>query len=286
MTSATGMIRTARPRQWVKNLLVFAAPLAAGGLGGSGWAVPVCFVAFCAASSGIYCFNDVADRHEDRLHPTKRERPVASGALSVPAALVLGVVLVALALTLAWSVNDELAALLLIYVVLQVAYVVRFKHEPVVDLFIVACGFLLRAIAGGVAAEIEVTQWFVLVAGFGALFMVSGKRYSEMVVLGPEAGTRRSLARYSVSYLRFVWGMAATATVMTYALWAFEAAPEGGLSWHVASIAPFLLGAMRYAVDVDSGAAAEPENVVRKDRALQCIGLVWLALVVAGTFGG
>lgn len=280
------MLRTARPRQWVKNVLVFAAPLAAGGFSGSGWSVVVCFLAFCAASSGIYCFNDVADRREDRLHPVKCQRPVASGELGVVPAVTLGCVLVAVSLALAWLVNESLAALVLIYVVLQVSYVVRFKHEPVVDLFIVACGFLLRSIAGGVAAQIEVTQWFVLVAGFGALFMVSGKRYSEMVVLGPEAGTRRSLARYSVSYLRFVWGMAATTTVMAYALWAFEAAPEGGLSWHVASIAPFLLGALRYAVDVDSGAAAEPETLVRKDRALQCIALVWLALVMVGTFSG
>lgn len=286
MISATGLLRTARPRQWTKNLLVLAAPLAAGGAPGSVLSLVLCFVAFCLTSSGVYAFNDVADRDADRAHPTKRHRPVASGLVSVPAALVLGVVCAVAGIALGTWVDRELGALLGAYLVMQLAYVAWFKHEPVVDIFIVAAGFLLRAVAGALAADLQVSQWFLLVAGFGALFMVSGKRYSEFVVLGSEAGTRRSLARYSASYLRFVWVMAATTTVMAYALWAFEVAPRPGLSWHVASIAPFVLGIMRFAVDVDSGRAAEPEEVLLKDRALQAIGIVWLLVVGAGTWNG
>ena len=130
------------------------------------------------------------------------------------------------------------------------------------------------------------SQWFLLVSGFGSLFIVAGKRYSELHTLGSESGTRRSLVRYTDTYLRFVWSTAAGATVISYSLWAFEQAPDTGVPWHTISIAPFVMGLLRYAVDVDAGTASEPEDIVFRDRVLQLIGLAWLVTVCLGVLVG
>jgi decaprenyl-phosphate phosphoribosyltransferase len=124
-----------------------------------------------------------------------------------------------------------------------------------------------------------------MVAGFGSLFMVAGKRYSELHTLGSEAGTRRSLVRYTDTYLRFVWSIAATSTALAYCLWAFEQV-NGSVPWQSLSIVPFVLGLLRYAVDIDAGKAAEPEDIILGDRGLQAIGVVWLVLVCLGVLGG
>ena len=120
----------------------------------------------------------------------------------------------------------------------------------------------------------------------GSLFIVSGKRYSELHTLGSEAGTRRSLVRYTPTYLRFVWSMAAAGTAMSYSLWAFEMDDRTAVAWHAISIAPFVIGLLRYAVDIDAGTAAEPEDIVYADRSLQLIGVVWLVLFALGVLGG
>jgi decaprenyl-phosphate phosphoribosyltransferase len=276
-----------RPKQWAKNILVVAAPLAAGALGSVSVVVAtgLAFLSFCAISSAGYALNDIADREVDRLHPLKQERPVASGALSVGSALGLSAVLLVVALGLAALAGWQLLVLVAGYGVLQVGYTLWFKHEPVIDLAVVATGFLMRAVAGGVAADLPISQWFLLVAGFGSLFVVSGKRYSELHTLGSEAGTRRSLIRYTPTYLRFVWGISAAAAVMSYSLWAFEMEQSTGLPWHALSIAPFVVALLRYAVDIDAGMAAEPEDIIWRDRPLQLIGLVWLVLVCLGVLG-
>jgi decaprenyl-phosphate phosphoribosyltransferase len=281
---ARALVRAARPRQWVKNLLVVAAPLAAGEVGDADViaATLLAFVSFCLAASAVYLVNDTADREADRLHPTKRLRPIASGALPVPVALAAAGVLAVLALAVGWLADPQLTVLVAAYLGLQVLYAVRLKHEPVLDISIVAAGFLMRAVAGGVAADIPLSQWFLLVSGFGSLFIVAGKRYSELHTLGSEAGTRRSLVRYTDTYLRFVWSTAAGATVISYSLWAFEQAPGSGIPWHTISIAPFLMVLLRYAVDVDAGTASEPEDIVFRDRILQLIGVVWLVTVCLG----
>ena len=276
-----------RPKQWTKNVLVLAAPLAAGDLFRASVAgqTAVAFVAFCCVSSAVYCLNDVADREADRLHPRKSRRPVAAGEISVPAALALGAVLAVAGLALAWLGGWQLLALLAGYLALQVAYAGGLKHEPVLDIIIVAMGFLMRAVAGGIAAGLPISQWFLLVTGFGSLFIVAGKRYSELQTLGNAAGTRRSLVRYTATYLRFVWSMAAAGTVMSYALWAFQVAPRHGIPWHTISIAPFVVGLLRYAVDIDAGTAAEPEDIVLADHMLQALGVLWLVAVSLGVLG-
>ncbi len=281
-------VRAMRPRQWVKNVLVLTAPLAAGRI-----LEPavlrgclLAFVSFCLISATVYLINDVRDAEEDRLHPRKRFRPVAAGELSPATALLLAAVTGVLGFALGFWTDPALGLTLAVYLVVQVLYSVFLKHLPVVDLAVVASGFLLRAIAGGVATGIALSQWFLLVAAFGSFFMIAGKRYSELKSVGAEAGTRRSLTRYSESYLRFAWMLAAVMVLISYSLWAFENRGLGvlGLPWTAISIAPFTLGLLQYALEVDTGNAGEPEDVVLHDHVLQGIGLVWLVTISLAVF--
>lgn len=281
---AVAVLRAMRPKQWVKNLLVVAAPLAAGRLTEPDVAVAtaVAVVSFSLASSAVYLANDTVDVEADRLHPTKRHRPIAAGHLSPRHAVVVAVLLAAGAVALAATASWELVVLMVGYLGLQVAYVLSLKHQAVLDIAVVASGFLLRGIAGGVASDIYISEWFLLVAGFGSLFIVAGKRYSELRTLGGDSGTRRSLVRYTESYLRFIWGVATAITIMGYSLWAFNEPRTDGVPWQALSIVPFVLALMRYAVDIDAGRAGEPEDIVWHDRVLQLLGLVWLGLVGIG----
>ncbi len=275
-----------RPRQWVKNLLVAAAPLAAGALTEPGVAAAtlLAVVSFSLASGAVYLANDVADVEADRLHPRKRLRPVAAGQLSVPAALTAAALLAVASLAVAARTGWPLVVLMTGYLALQGCYAVWLKHLSVIDIAVVASGFLLRAVAGGLAADLPISEWFLLVAGFGSLFIVAGKRYSEIHDLGHESTTRRSLAAYTEGYLRSVWSIAAGTTIMSYSLWAFAAPKSDGVPWTALSIAPFVLGLMRYAVDVDAGRAGEPEEIIWHDRVLQVIGVAWLLLVGIGVW--
>ena len=281
-------VRAMRPRQWVKNLLVLAAPLAAGRLFEPAIikGAALAFVVFCLVSAAVYLVNDVRDVEEDRQHPTKRFRPIAAGEVKPATAVTLAVVLGVCGLALGFFVSLPLGITILVYVALQLLYSAYLKHLPVVDLAMVASAYLLRAIAGGVATGIPLSQWFLLVAAFGSFFMVSGKRYSEMKSLGSDAGTRRSLTRYSESYLRFAWMMSAVMVLISYSLWAFENRGAGtlGIPWTAISIAPFTLALLQYALEVDAGTAGEPEEVVLKDRVLQGLGLVWLAVISIAVF--
>ncbi len=281
-------VRAMRPRQWVKNVLVATAPLAGGRLFAEDVLpnVALAFVAFSLVSASIYLVNDVRDVEEDRLHPRKRFRPIAAGELAPSAAVVLALITGLLGLVLGYLVEPALAVVLAVYVGLQIVYSFFLKHLPVVDLAMVASGFLLRAIAGGVATETPLSQWFLLVAAFGSFFMVAGKRYSEMKSIGSEGGTRRSLSRYSESYLRFAWMLAAVMVVASYSLWAFTNPNDNALNipWTAISIAPFTLALLQYALEVDAGQAGEPEDVVLHDRVLQGLGLIWLVTISLAVF--
>ena len=277
------VVQGMRPRQWPKNVLVLAAPVAAGAITRPEvlWPTLIAFGLFCLVSGGVYLVNDVRDVEADRLHPRKRRRPVASGALPIPVALTAGATLLAGSLAAAALLTrPALAGVLGSYVAISLCYSFFLKDQPVIDLAVVASGFLLRGVAGGAAAGIALSQWFLLVAAFGALFMVAGKRYAELVALGEGAGTRKSLGAYSASYLRFVWSLSAGVACTVYCLWAFELRPASGVPWSTISIAPFLLGLLRYAVDVDRGEAGAPEDIMVRDRVLLGICALW-----AVTFG-
>jgi len=289
---AAAAIVAMRPKQWLKNVLVFAAPLAAGSLFEPAVLGPsiVAFVAFCLMSSATYLVNDVRDVASDRAHPNKRFRPIAAGELSVRSALVLAVVLAVVSLGVSLAVNIGLAGVLLAYAVFTTAYSLFLKNEPVLELALLALGFLLRAIAGGVASDLPISEWFLLVAGFGSLFMAAGKRYSELMRVldspDPTAVTRKSLSGYSPTYLRFVWATSAAVTITAYCLWAAEVSrAPSTMPWAAWSVVPFVLAILRYAVDVDRGLAEAPEDVVLRDRVLVILGLIWLALFGLGALG-
>lgn len=284
-----GVVKTMRPRQWVKNVLVLAAPFAAGQLFGAEVAIElaIAFVAFSLAASGIYLFNDANDVEADRAHPTKRNRPVAAGIVPPRLALAIGVVLLAGALAISVLASPQLVIVIAVYVAVQLSYCYWLKHQPVLDICIVASGFLLRAIAGGAATGIPLSQWFLLAAGFGSLFMVAGKRYAEMrLAERTGAKIRKSLERYTASYLRFVWALSATILIMTYGLWAFEirfAQPETSI-WSVVSIVPFVVAVLRYAVDVDCGNGGEPEDIALGDRVLQVLAVAWIGTLTFAVY--
>lgn len=283
----SAIIKAIRPRQWVKNLLVLAAPLAALGADvhydyrGVLVNVGIAFVVFCMAASAIYLVNDARDVEADRAHPTKRYRPIAAGVLPVGLAYGLATVLGVGALVISWWVTPQLAVVMAVYLAIQLAYCFGLKHQPVLDICIVSSGFLIRAIAGGVAAGIPLSQWFLLVMAFGSLFMAAGKRYAELQ-LAERTGAkiRKSLESYTSTYLTFVWTLSATAVVLCYGLWAFE--QDGGRgSWFVISMIPFTVAILRYAVDVDGGLAGEPEEIALRDRVLQLLALAWIGTVIA-----
>ena len=284
-----------RPRQWLKNVLVFAAPLAAGSILESDVLRPsvFAFIAFCLMSSATYLINDTRDVEADRAHPTKRNRPIAAGELAPAVAVTAAAVLAAASLALALWVNIGLFGVVLAYAVFTLSYSLFLKHEPVIELALLSMGFLLRAIAGGVAAQLPISPWFLIVAGFGSLFMAAGKRFSELdrSMRAAEDGTeqgirRRSLDGYTLPYLRFVWGTAAAVAITAYCLWAFEVGlQESTFPWAQWSVLPFVLAILRYAVDVDKGQAEAPEDVVLKDRALLAMGAIWLVLFALGALG-
>ncbi|MBA3339793.1 MAG: decaprenyl-phosphate phosphoribosyltransferase [Geodermatophilaceae bacterium] len=282
-----GLFRAIRARQWVKNVLVAAAPLAGGVLLQRGVLlhVAIAFAAFCLAASGIYLVNDVRDIESDRSHPTKRNRPIAAGVVSIPIAWSLAVLLLITALGVCLVVNVELLLVVAVYEAVQLAYCFGLKHQPVLDLCIVASGFLLRAVAGGAAAQIPLSQWFLMCAGFGSLFMVAGKRYAE-IRLSERTGvvTRRILHSYTASYLRFVWTLAASGVVTAYSLWSFEIRAQNDSPWSVVSIVPFVIAVLRYAVDVDGGDAGEPEDIALRDRVLQVLGTLWLITLALSVY--
>jgi decaprenyl-phosphate phosphoribosyltransferase len=287
-TVARGVLKTMRPRQWVKNVLVLAAPFASGDLLADGivFELAVAFVAFSLAASGIYLVNDANDVAADRAHPTKRNRPIAAGIVPPRLAMVVAVVLLAGSLALSVLASVQLVIVVAVYVAVQLAYCYWLKHQAVLDICIVASGFLLRAIAGGAATGIVLSQWFLLVAGFGSLFMVAGKRYAEMM-LAERTGAkiRKSLESYSGSYLRFVWALSATVLITTYSLWAFDIGlVRHNTMWSVISIVPFVIAVLRYSVDVDSGNAGEPEEIALADRVLQVLALLWVGTLVLAVY--
>ncbi|MBL1077236.1 decaprenyl-phosphate phosphoribosyltransferase [Nocardia sp. 2] len=289
-TLAGGLVKAVRPRQWVKNVLVLAAPLAAGTIPSTDTFaisdltrdlyIGIAFVAFCLAASGIYLVNDSLDVEADRAHPTKRFRPIAAGVVPVRLAYALAVVLLTASILISFVATWQLAVVMAAYIGIQLAYCFGLKHQAVLDVCIVSSGFLLRAIAGGAAASIPLSQWFLLIAAFGSLFMAAGKRYAELkIALDTGAKIRKSLQYYTPTYLRFVWTLSGTAVVIFYGLWAFEADHENN-PWFAISMVPFTICILRYAVDVDRGAAGEPEEIVLGDRTLQLLAA--LCVTTAG----
>jgi decaprenyl-phosphate phosphoribosyltransferase len=283
------LLRLMRPRQWIKNLLVFASPAAAGVLDDPEFATRalVVFVAFCLAASGAYCLNDVADAEADRQHPIKRDRPVASGQVSPSVAVPLGIGLLIAGLLVAgltgsWAPVGVVA----LYVALQPTYTYWLKHVAVIDMIVVAAGFVLRAVAGVVGTEIPVSNWYLIVASFGSLFLVASKRSTELRLGDAAVGHRGSLDAYTPSFLLLVRGVAVSITLLAYCLWAFEKASvaDPWVPWFELSIVPFTALLFRYALTHETSELAGPEDIVLGDRQLQGIGVAWVACLAIGVY--
>ena len=274
-----GVLRTARPKQWTKNVLVVAAPVAGGRIFEAGVAgrTLLVFVLFCLAASGIYFLNDSLDVGADRAHPDKRHRPIAAGIVPLKTAYALGIGLSLLPILLAaLLLNWSTALVLLVYSVVQVLYCVHLKHVAVMDIAVVASGFLLRGIAGGAATQVAPSQWFLVTVGFGSLFVVAAKRSSELAALGEHAKhTRKLLSEYSESYLRFVWQGAAALMTLSYCLWALESEDPDISAWRMVSIVPMTLAVLRYALVVDRGEGGAPEDVLLGDKVILSLGALW-----------
>jgi decaprenyl-phosphate phosphoribosyltransferase len=250
------------------------------------------FGIFCAAASGTYLVNDVADAKADREHPRKRHRPIASGAINPTFALLMAMGLMVVTLAASWYVARwSLVVVMVIYVTISTFYTFRLKREPVIELAAVASGFLLRAVAGGVATHVPLSSWFLAVASFGALFVVTGKRLGELLRLGEKGGAHRTvLSLYTASFLRSALTLTASVTVTAYCLWAFDKA--GLLShashhfvWIQLSVIPVILGTLHLLRLVDAGLVDAPEELVFHDHVLQGLGALWVALFSIGIYG-
>lgn len=285
------LVAAVRPKQWVKNVLVFAAPGAAGVLDQFGILADAlaAFACFCLVAAGTYFLNDASDVAEDRVHPTKRYRPIAAGEVPVGLARVVGVLAMVAGIGLGAAVRWQLGAVLLAYVLLTTAYTLWLKHHTVVDVVAVAAGFVLRARAGAAATDVPVSDWFFIVASFGSLFMVSGKRHAESVTMGAQGGSvRRTLDGYTGSYLAYLRSVTSGVVLVAYCLWAFEKAAlvDGSVPWFQISIVPFTSAILRYAQLVDAGEGGAPEELVLRDRMLQLLGAAWVVTFALGVYGG
>jgi decaprenyl-phosphate phosphoribosyltransferase len=287
-------IVTARPRQWLKNALVVAAPGAAGALGEEGVParVAVAFIAFCLISAGIYALNDVRDVAEDRLHPRKRYRPVAAGELSRRDAVILGVLWLLIGLAASFAIRPLVGVIALGYVGLTLSYTAVWRHVLVVDVLVVAAGFLLRALAGGAAAPVALSRWFVLVVSAAALFIAAGKRHAELLRVtrqGSGAGLaagRRVLRGYSEGGLRLLLAGSGAVALFAYWVWAFDVPDVDGVPWRPLTAIPFTICVLRYGARVRSGGGEAPEEMVLSDRILIAGGVVWLILFALNVHAG
>jgi len=287
-----GLVRTARPRQWVKNLLVFAAPGAAGVLteGRTLLRAVVAFGVFSLAASGTYFLNDTMDRESDRRHPVNRHRPVASGAVSASLALAVAVVLMAAAVLVSLvALGLPAAGCVALYVGVNVAYNLRLRSEPVLDLAAVASGFVLRAVVGGLATGVHLSEWFLVVTSFASLFIVAGKREAvvPLDVAGAPAVPSRARPVYPPGYLRYVRALSSGVAMAAYCLWAFDKASRasGHVIWLQLTIVPFVLAMLRYALLVESEGVEAPEDAFLGDRTILVLGTIWAVLFALGVYG-
>jgi decaprenyl-phosphate phosphoribosyltransferase len=288
--TAGAIARELRPKQWTKNALVFAAAGAGGVL-----LHPVvlrraslAFLAFCLVASAGYLVNDIIDAASDRCHPVRRERPIAAGILSVRAAsLVAGTCLV-VGLAIGGALGVGVVASLGVYVVLVTSYTFALKRVAVFDVAVVAACFVIRAVAGSVATGIALSQWFLILVSFGALFVVAGKRYAEFEAFGERLSDARSpMETYTASYLRYVWMLASAVAIAAYCLWAF-AQPHAShhIPWSELSAIPFVLAILRYGLLLETGRGGEPEDVLLGDAPLLGLAIAWLVVYGCGVYLG
>jgi 4-hydroxybenzoate polyprenyltransferase len=293
-STATNLLISVRPGEWTKNLFVFAGllfgqrltdPIAVERAG-------IAFLIFCALAGVVYLVNDVADRERDRQHPRKRNRPIASGALSVPLALGTAAVLATAALGAAWWLSRDFGVVASAYVLLLVLYSGPLKHVVIIDVLTIAIGFVLRVVAGAVAIEVPISQWLLICTILLALFLALSKRRHEIVLLADGAiGHRRILEEYSPYLLDQMIGVVTASTLMAYVLYAtsHETAERFGTSLLGLTIPFPLYGIFRYLYLVHrKEGGGSPAELLLNDRPLLACVALWaiaVAVIIYRPFG-
>jgi 4-hydroxybenzoate polyprenyltransferase len=275
------MVAACRPRQWIKNALVFV-PLVSSVSFGRAEAIresALAAAAFCLIASAVYLLNDLADRDYDRAHPRKKSRPIASGAVSPTVAGTLAAVLAISALALGWALGWRVALVLALYAAFNIGYSAGLRREPVIDVLLVSTGFVLRPVAGAWAIGVAVSPWLAVVSLLLALALALLKRRAELVGLESALEHRPALGGYSVRFLDLLVSITTGAGIISYALYTFQSEHSAEL---ILTLPFFLYGVFRYLYLVyERGAGASPEELFLRDRRLQIDALLYLAVVMA-----
>ena len=277
-------LRLVRPKQWTKNGFVLAGVVFAGKAlsVASVASALLAFVAFCALSGAVYAANDVLDVEEDRKHPLKRRRPVASGEISAPAALAFAIVLGAAGLALGFFVSPGVGFAGLAYLALQAVYTTTLKHTAILDVMSISAGFVIRALAGVAAVGSPISPWLIVCTGLLTLFLGFSKRRHELASLGEGATIhRRNLADYSVPLLDEMMNIMMSATIIAYTLYTFTVYEREDEIFMMASIPFVIYGVFRYMLLVHRNGGGNPDTLLLADRPLQIALLLWLLVVGA-----
>ena len=282
------MIRLVRPGHWIKNLIVlFPVVFAMRTDEVAAWrAAGLAAVAFCLAASAIYIFNDICDRTADRLHPRKKDRPLAAGQISAAEAVVEALCLMAGGIVVALCVNNLLPVVVILYVLLQFAYTLLLKHKVIVDVICIALGFVLRAVAGAIAIGAEVSSWLFVCTFTLCLFLGFCKRCNEMATLSEPrkaSGHRKALARYSSELLTHLITLSAGVAVMAFLLYASNnrTVENFGTNYLMYTLPIVVYGITRFAMLSLKGCYTDPTDLFLHDKPFQLTVVVWFAAVVA-----
>jgi decaprenyl-phosphate phosphoribosyltransferase len=283
MKTISPLIMTVRPKQWAKNLLVFAAPVAAGKIfnGNTLLKTFLAFLAFCFISSVGYIVNDIRDLERDRGNPKKSKRPLASGKVTIVQSMYVLALCALLGVFASSALSFSFQIVLLLYLVSTLSYSFGLKHQPVVELMVVALGFVLRAIAGGTATGTPISRWFLVVTSFGSLVIVVAKRLAEAESLS-NVDVRPVIREYPLPFLRFVLAVSAAVTLTGYSLWAFSL-PESKHFGQM-SLLPLCLGLFRYVWLVEKGSGEVPEDLLLHDLVLLLSGLATAVLLLLSMY--
>jgi len=277
-------IRLLRVRQWLKNLMLFFPPFLGGTLFSHTFASQMLFpfTAFCFASSATYIFNDISDRENDRHHPDKCTRPIASGQVSLASAVLCAVVLLTCSIVLALNISGAFLELMLVYLAVSTGYSAKLKNVVLVDIFCIAAGFLLRLQAGGIAFNVTISEWLFLSVFLLSVFLSTGKRLAEKKHLGDVAHYhRKALMAYPKGFLEGTMYMTGGAVLVTYTMYAISR--HSPLLLYSVPLCCF--GLMRYILRVQSGKGGDPTESLVKDVPLLIVGVVWVSLVGWGIYG-
>ncbi|MBW4524921.1 MAG: decaprenyl-phosphate phosphoribosyltransferase [Phormidium tanganyikae FI6-MK23] len=287
--SVVPYVMALRPHQWTKNLVVFAAPLFAFSIRFETiLASLLAFALFCCVSSSFYLINDIADVKDDRAHPVKCKRPIASGLVKIPIAVLMAGSLLSSALFFGFLHSTDLGLTIVSYAALQMAYNLRLKRMVILDVIAISVGFVLRAYAGANSTQIKLSIWFVLCTAMLALFLGIEKRKAELRLLQRKGGKTRSVLRkYSLSLLTRMESTVVTGTVLTYALWSAGPKLSGASTpWMVATLPFVLYGVFRYQLlseltddDPDRHRTERPDEVLLTDLPILLTVLCWVATV-------